>query len=246
MNDFCVKAEKLSKLFLVFKSKKTTLKALKAMLSREALKKELWALYDVSFEIKKSEKLALVGKNGAGKTTLLRILTGIYDKTSGDIVVKDNPRALFRFWTGLNRDLSVIDNIYLFGAMYGMDRNFLKDKLDDILKMSELYHLQFVPLNKLSAGQAQRLSLSIFFQSKSNFFIFDESLAFVDQSFAQKCEAYFKELSSSDKTVIMTSHDNRLLRKYCNRAIWLDEGRISMFGEAKRVINEYEHSFHYL
>lgn len=243
MSDFCVKVEKLSKRFLVFKSKRTTFRALKAMINREALKKELWVLHDVSFEIKKGEKLALIGKNGTGKTTLLRILTGIYDKTSGDIVIKDNPRALFRFWTGLNRDLSVMDNIYLFGAVHGMGRNFLEDKMDDILKTSELYHLQFAPLKELSAGQAQRLALSIFFQSRSNFLIFDESLAFVDQSFAQKSEVYFKELASSDKTVIMTAHDNHFLRKHCRKAIWLDAGHIRMAGEAEDVITEYEKSF---
>lgn len=243
MSDFCVKVENLSKRFFVLKNRKTALRALKAMINREPLKRELWVLSNISFELKKGEKLALIGKNGIGKTTLLRILTGIYDKTSGDIVVEDAPQALFKFWIGLNWDLSVLNNIYLFGAMYGMDRNFLADKIGKILEMSGLYHLQFAPLKELSAGQMQRLALSVFFQNKSNFLIFDDSLTFVDQNFAQKCDEYFEQLYSSEKTVIITSHDNRFLRKYCRRAIWLDEGRICISGEACDVLAKYESSF---
>lgn len=243
MSDISVKVENLSKRFLVLKRKETALRALKALIKQEAIRRELWVLRDISFEIKKGEKLALVGKNGSGKTTLLRILTGIYDKTSGYVKVEDNPKALFEFWIGLNGDLSVVDNIYLFGAVHGMARDVLEPNLHKGLEMAELYHLRFSPLKELSLGQMQRLALSVFFQINSDFLIFDESLKFVDKGFAQKCEAYFQDLSSSDKTAIMTSQDSSFLRRHCRAAIWLDEGRIRMNGEANRVITEYERSF---
>ena len=242
MSDFCIKVEKLSKRFFTFKSSKTTLQTLRAIIRREPLKKELWVLHDVSFEVKKGDKLALLGRNGGGKTTLLRILTGIYGKTSGDIVLRDNPQALLVFWIGFNGYLSVVENIYLFGAVYGMDRSFLENKIGEILEMSKLSHLRFSLLKELSTGEMQRLALSIFFQNESKLLIFDESFAFIDQDFFRKCDTYFRQLFSCDKTVIITSHDTDFLRKYCRTAIWLDEGRIRMQGEAENVINAYEKS----
>ncbi len=238
--NYCVEAKNLSKRFLVLKTKATALRALLALITRKSLKRENWVLKDISFQIKKGEKLAIVGKNGSGKTTLLRILTGIYDKTSGEIIVKGNPKALFRFWIGLNGELSVIDNIYLFGTIHRIERHILEHKITDILEMSELSHLQFSPLKELSMGQHQRLALSIFFQTTGDFLIFDESLAFVDKGFAKKCDSYFEELFCSDKTVIITSHDNTFLKKYCKSAIWLDKGQIRAAGEVKEVVEEYE------
>lgn len=242
MIDTCVKVENLSKRFLIFKRKETLLRVLKSLVSRDSLKEILWALRDISFEVKKGDKLALIGKNGSGKTTLLRILAGIYDKTSGCIRAECAPAALFKSWIGLNGILPVIDNIYLYGAMHGMSRDFLKDKVSAILELAELSHLQFSPLRQLSTGQMQRLTLSVFFQNTSDFLIFDESLAFVDQAFTQKCETYFQNLYSSDKTVIMASHDLSFLRKYCKTAIWLADGRVQMLGEAKKVTSEYENA----
>lgn len=243
MSDIYVKAEKLSKHFLVFKRKETALRALKALITREPLKKEYWVLRDIAFEIKKGEKLAIIGRNGSGKTTLLRIIAGIYDKSHGEIEVNCNPSILFKFWIGLNGDLPVIDNIYLFGAVHGMSRDYLKSRISKIIQMAELGELQFSPLKGLSVGQMQRLAVSVFFQIPNDFLIFDESLTFMDQGFVQKCYEYFEGLHSSGKTVIITSHDNSFLKQYCNTAIWLDEGRIRMFSDARSVIGEYERSF---
>ena len=240
MSDICIRAESLSKRFIVVKRKRTLLRTLKALVGRESLKEELWVLRDLSFEVKKGEKLAIVGKNGAGKTTLLRILTGVYSKTSGYVKIEEKPKALFKSWVGFNKNLSLIDNIYLFGAIHGIQRDTLKYKINKILETAELCHLRFSSLKELSDGQAQRLALSVFLQTASNFLIFDESLAFIDQSFTQKCESYFQQLYSSEKTVIMTSHNNSFLKKYCRTAIWLDKGIIRMAGESNTVINAYE------
>lgn len=243
MSDICVKVERLSKRFLVFKSQKTVLRTLRLLIKRESFKKELWVLRDLSFELKKGERVAIIGKNGSGKTTLLRILTGIYDKTFGYISVEEEPKSLFNSWIGFNGDLSVIDNVYLFGAIHGIERKILKQNMGNILKMAELYHLCFSPLKELSTGQQQRLAFSVFLQNTSDFFIFDESLAFVDQAFAQECDAYLQNLFSSDKTVIITSHNAAFLKRHCKTALWLDEGRIRKQGEIEEVIGEYERSF---
>lgn len=239
MNNICVKLEGVSKRFFVLKRRHTLLSTARALIKHEGLKRELWVLRDVSFEIANGEKVALIGKNGSGKTTLLRILTGIYDKTAGDLKVKSPPMALFRLLIGLNGLLPVVDNIYLIGALYGIHRDILKDKEDEILKIAGLKHLEFSPLKMLSVGQQHRLALSVFFQAKNDFFIFDESTAFVDLEFVHICDEYFKKLFSSETTVIMTSHDEVLLKKYCDTAIWLDEGRICMRGPSGDVIDAY-------
>jgi ABC-type polysaccharide/polyol phosphate transport system ATPase subunit len=187
MSDNCVKTENLSKRFFILQKEKTTFRALKALIKRESLKKEFWALRNISFEIKKGDKVAIIGKNGSGKTTLLRILTGIYDKTSGSLRIEGQPKALFSYWLGFNIDLSVIDNIYLCGAIHGIGRFFLKQNMSKVLEMTELYHLRFSPLKELSSGQQHRLAFTIFSLTPSDLLIFDDSLNF-DQAFSQKCE----------------------------------------------------------
>jgi ABC-type polysaccharide/polyol phosphate transport system ATPase subunit len=116
----------------------------------------------------------------------------------------------------------------------------LENAIDEILKMAELTHLQFSPLKEISWGQSQRLAVSTFFQTTSDFLIFDESLSFVDQYFAEKCKEYFQDLCASERTIIMTSHESSILKKHCNQAIWLDGGTIRMSGDVDQVIEAYE------
>jgi len=243
MNSVCVKTEHLAKRFWVFREEKTTFRVLNSLIQGKPFRKEFWALKDVSFEIKRGEKLAIVGKNGSGKTTLLRILTGIYDKTSGDLLIQGTPQALLKLHIGLKADLPVIDNIYLFGAVHEVYRDALKGKVEEILAVSGLGDLRYMPIKELSVGQLQRLLLSVFFQVKSDFLIFDEVFASVDQEFTQKCDSYFQDLFSSGKTVIMISHDVAFLKKFCKTAVWLDGGVVRMQGGIGEVISEYEKSF---
>ncbi len=240
MNDIYVRVENLSKRFFVLQSEETIFRSLGSLIKNKAPVKELWALRDLSFCIRRGEKLAVIGKNGSGKTTLFRILANIYDKTSGKLEVLSEPKALFRFWVGFNGELSLLDNIFLFGAVHGINRDLLKPRTSIILEMAELSHLRFIQLKKISVGQLQKLAFSIFFQFLSDFLIFDESLTFVDQQFMQRCECCFEEIYNSERTVIFTSHNASFLRKYCKTAIWLDEGRIRMFGDIEKVLNEYE------
>jgi ABC-2 type transport system ATP-binding protein len=240
MSGICVKAEHISKRFLVFKKRVTLFKTVQAIMGGESLKRELWALSDISFELNKGQKLAVVGKNGAGKTTLLRIMAGIYEQSTGALKLDKNPMAIFKLLIGLNSNLPVVDNIYLIGGMYGISKRRLREKESEILRLAELEDLKFSLLKTLSTGQQQRLALSVFFQASGDFFLFDESTAFVDMGFAHKCERYFDKLFASQTTVIIASHDMALLKKYCSRAIWLDGGRMRMSGEIEKVLNEYE------
>lgn len=243
MSDICIKIKNLSKSFPSRERKNTILQALKALVRHEPLQQSHQALRHLSCEIKKGDRLALLGRNGCGKTTLLRILTGIYDATSGTIEVQGVPRALFKSFIGLNAHISVLDNIYLLGAIHGIKRVVLENKIDEILGLAGLLHSRFSLLKKLSAGQIQRLALSIFFQTDGDVLIFDEALTSIDHEFIQKCDDYFKSLALANKTTIMTLHDTAFLKKHCTTALWLEEGQIRMYGEFNKVNTAYEQSF---
>ena len=243
MSDLCIKIEHLSKSFKVPEGKNTVLQVLKSLTKHQPFRRTLMVLSDLSCEMKKGEKVAVIGRNGCGKTTFLRILAGIYSADSGTVQINAVPRALFRSSIGLNSDISVIDNIYLLGAMHGLERNFLKGKIESILALAEIGHLRFSVLKKLSTGQAQRLALSVFFEADGDLLILDEAMGSVDRDFSQKTDDYFKRLVSSDRTVIMVSHNTATLRKYCTKAMWLEKGVVRMYDEFDKVNAEYERSF---
>jgi ABC-type polysaccharide/polyol phosphate transport system ATPase subunit len=242
MKDIFLNATKLSKRFLIFNSEKTLLRSFKSLFRLKGLKSEFWALRDISFSLEKGEKLAVIGKNGSGKTTLLRILAGIYDRTSGQLFLKRSPLVLFDLSVGFNEELSVIDNIYLFGAVCGMSSSVLRPKLDFILATAELEHLKFLPFKGLSTGQRQRIALSVFFQVDHEFIVIDEGLTSVDRSFSQKCDAYLDQVFASDRTMIISSHDPEFLRRHCTRALWLDQGKLRMSGSTEEVLRAYENA----
>ena len=238
-----VRLEHVAKRFMIPHTQRTTLRVVKALLRREALRHELWALEDVSFALQPGERLALVGRNGSGKTTLLRLLSGILAPTSGTIALASRPRALFSTSIGFSTELTVADNVFLFGAIHGLTRRVLEPRQDDIIARAGIAHLTHTPLKDLSMGQVQRLALSIFAESTGRFLIFDEVLVNVDRGFARTADAYFRSLAQSGRTLVMTSHDPAFLASYCDRAIWIDAGRVRLDGAFDDVMREYEQSF---
>ncbi len=243
MSDSCVVASGVTKSFRVLKYNKTTLQALKRWWTGDNMRRQHAVLADISFRIRMGEKVALVGRNGCGKSTLLRIIAGIYDADKGDIQVAEPPCVLLDANVGIVPILSVVDNLFLFGAVHGIDRALLEERLDAVLNQAGLSELRFAPFRDLSKGQRQRFALSIFLQTPSAFVIFDEALTNLDIQYLRECEAYFAELKRSDKTVLMTSHESAFLRRYCDRALWLDAGQVRLDGEANAVIDAYERSF---
>jgi ABC-type polysaccharide/polyol phosphate transport system ATPase subunit len=168
------------------------------------------------------------------------LLTGIYLPTAGTLEVSGTAVALFNAGIGFIKDLSVLDNIFLCGAIYGMPRHALRGRIDAILATAGVPHLAHAPFKDLSSGQAQRLGLSIFFQSEHPLMVFDEALTNVDRVFAAHADHYFQALAASPKTVLMTSHDGALLVRHCRRAIWLEDGLVRADGGAADVVAAYE------
>ena len=238
-----VRLEHVAKRFMIPHTQRTTLRVVRALVRREPLRHELWALRNVSFALAPGERLALVGRNGCGKTTLLRLLSGILEPTSGTITLASPPRALFSTTIGLSPELTVAENVFLFGAIHGLVRRTLEPRADEIIARAGITHLMHAPLKDLSMGQLQRLALSVFAETSERFLIFDEVLGNVDRGFARTTDAYFRSLAKSGRTMVMTSHDPAFLAAYCERAIWIDAGRVRLDGPFDDVMRAYERSF---
>jgi ABC-type polysaccharide/polyol phosphate transport system ATPase subunit len=237
------RAVSVGKRFHVLRSERTALRALGAVLSGGSLRRELWVLDDVSFEIPCGSKIALIGRNGSGKTTLLRLLSGIYAPTRGRLELTSRPRPLFSCSVGLNKELSVAENVVLFGVVHGIPRARLVGRRDEIIAAAGLDGLAHAAVKDLSMGQVQRLALTVFAETDADFVILDEVIGNVDAGFLREADRFFRGLATSPRTVIMTSHDASFLAEYCDLALWLDRGALRRFGPFADVLREYEDSF---
>lgn len=243
MSVAAVRIENVAKRFMIPHTQRTTLRVLRALIRREPLRHELWALENVNLSIAPGERVALVGRNGCGKTTLLRLLSGILEPTHGTITLASPPRALFTTTIGFSTELSVADNVFLFGAIHGLVRRKLAPRQDEIIARAGITHLTHALLKDLSMGQVQRLALSVFAESDERFLVFDEVLGHVDRGFTRTTDVYFRALARSGRTLVMTSHDPAFLGAYCERAIWIDAGRVRLDGPFDDVMRAYETSF---
>lgn len=231
----------LGKRFDIYKVKRTLFRLAHTLAQRLPLSEEFWALKDINLEVNEGEKVAVVGRNGAGKSTLFRVSSGIYDPSEGSIEASAPLRPLFRYGTGMNSHMAVLDNIYILGAFHGLTASEVRKKIPEILAFSELEKFVYLPAKNLSSGQMSRLSFSVFIQSRENFLAFDESTATADLLFQQKMGEYFKKMmNDNSKTVLMASHSLEELKRYCRTAIWLEKGRLIKTGPVEEIIRDYQ------
>ena len=240
MSQPLLRLENVGKLFHIYKAQKTLFRLAGSIARRIPAYQTLWALKDISIDVNEGEKIAFVGRNGAGKTTLFRVACGIYLPTEGRVTRKAVLKPLFRYGTGMNPYLAVIDNIYLLGAFYGLSIREVDVKLEEILAFSELEKFLYLPVKNLSAGQIGRLCFSVFIQGRDSFFAFDETTALADLAFQKKMSDYFKRMMGSpEKTVLMAAHNLEELKTHCQRAVWLEAGRVRMDGPCGEVVDAY-------
>jgi ABC-type polysaccharide/polyol phosphate transport system ATPase subunit len=236
-----VRAENVSKNFRVQKSERTVLRAARSMFSRASrLHMSYPVLQDVSFEIRHGEAVGVLGRNGSGKSTLLRLMAGILAATSGKLELTERPPAVFTGEAGLTGDLPVVDNIHLFGAVLGIGRDVLIRNETAILALSGLTELRYARTKELSSGQRRRLALSIFFHCEHDFILLDEALSHVDDAFAQVCDARFAEWARQGRTMVLVSHDLAFIRRFCRRALWIEDRRLRLSGPVDEVVAAYE------
>lgn len=211
-------------------------------LKRELRFHEFWGIKNISFEVEKGDKLGIIGLNGAGKSTLLRVIAGVMKPTEGNIEIKGKIVPLFALGTGFVPDYTGHENIFLKGALLGYSRRFLEEKYDEIVEFSELGDFIDVPLKNYSSGMKSRLAFSIATMVKPEILILDEVLAVGDAKFRQKSQERMQSFLNKDTTVLFVSHSLGQVKKLCNKAIWLEKGKIVAQGPVGEVCDGYEKS----
>jgi ABC-2 type transport system ATP-binding protein/lipopolysaccharide transport system ATP-binding protein len=209
-------------------------------IKRELHYQPFWALKGVSFEVKKGDKFGIIGLNGAGKSTLLKLIAGVMKPTEGEIWVKGSMVPLLEMGTGFDPDYTGRENIFLKGALLGYPRRFLEEKFDEIVEFSELEEFINVPLKNYSSGMKARLAFSIATMVEPEILIIDEVLSVGDAKFQEKSREKMNSLLDEDATVLFVSHSTQQVRNICNRAIWLDKGKLIAEGPVDEVCDAYE------
>lgn len=200
-------------------------------------------LKNLSFEIKKGEFVGIVGRNGSGKSTLLKILAGIYYPQKGEIVINGNLVPFIELGVGFNPELTGRENVYMNGALLGFSNEEMQAMYNDIWEFAELKPFQDQKLKNYSSGMQVRLAFSIAIRAHGDILLLDEVLAVGDAAFQQKCNDYFQSLQDKGQTVILVTHSMSNIRKFCTRAILLEDGKITLDGEPNKVADAYEKLF---
>lgn len=200
------------------------------------------ALHDINFELFRGEKVGLIGNNGAGKSTLLKVVAGLQKPTTGEVCVFGQVALLTGYEVGLVEELTVMENVFLFGAIHGMQREQIKNKLDEIIRWADLGGFLRVKLKALSTGLATRLAFSVARHVDAEIVLLDEALTAGDKNFSKKCETYFEEAKTADRTFLVATHDLSFVQNFCSKALWLEKGRQATFGDANDVIQQYRSS----
>jgi ABC-2 type transport system ATP-binding protein/lipopolysaccharide transport system ATP-binding protein len=236
-----IKVENVKMKFNLSKEKTDNLKEyFIKFIKRELHYHPFWALKGVSFEVNKGDKFGIIGLNGAGKSTLLKLIAGVMKPTEGDITVTGGIVPLLEMGAGFDPDYTGRENIFLKGALLGYTRRFLEEKFDEIVEFSELEEFIDVPLKNYSSGMKARLAFSIATMVEPEILIIDEVLSVGDAKFQEKSREKMNSLLDEDATVLFVSHSTQQVRNICNRAIWLDKGKLITQGPVDEVCDAYE------
>lgn len=202
----------------------------------------LWALRDVSLDVNQGEVVGLIGRNGAGKTTLLKLLSRITRPTTGFAEIHGRVGSLLEVGTGFHPELTGRENIYLSGAILGMQKREIDRKNDAIVAFAEVERFLDTPLKHYSTGMQMRLAFAVAAHLEPEILLVDEVLAVGDIEFQKKCLGKMQDISRSGRTIVFVSHQMGQMRRLCERVFWVDDGQIRQEGAAGKVIAAYESS----
>lgn len=243
-NDNIIEINDVTMRFNLAEEKTDTIKEyILKLLSGKLHFNEFYALKNVSFNIKRGESVALIGKNGSGKSTLLKILAGVMFPTQGEVSVRGGIAPLIELGAGFDMELTAKENIYLNGAILGYDRAFMDQHFEEIVEFSELREFINVPLKNFSSGMIARLGFAVATIIKAEILIVDEVLAVGDFQFQEKCKAKITELLSGGTTLLFVSHSAEQVKELCSKAAWLDHGNLMAFGDTAEVYAMYEQKY---
>lgn len=196
-------------------------------------------LSNINLDIHKGETVALVGVNGSGKSTLLKLMTKIIYPTIGEITIDGKLTSLLELGAGFHPDFTGRENIYFNASIFGLTAAEIDARVSDIIEFSELGEFIDSPVRTYSSGMYMRLAFSVAINVDADILLIDEILAVGDQHFQDKCFEKLTELKNSGKTIVIVSHSLDAIKKLCNRAVWIYEGKIKMDGSTDKVVEEY-------
>ena len=229
--------------YRIDRSKVSSLKEWAVSKLKRQLKNEMfWALKDVSFDVDRGDVVGIIGRNGAGKSTILKLISGLFKPTEGTIDTKGRIVPMLELGSGFDRELTGRENIFLNGAILGYSEDFLKERYDEILEFSELQEFIDRPIKTYSSGMMMRLAFSVATIVKPEILIVDEILAVGDDAFQRKSHTKMMELMNGGATVLYVSHDLKQIRNLCNKAVWLERGKVMKTGNTQEVCDAYKDS----
>jgi ABC-type polysaccharide/polyol phosphate transport system ATPase subunit len=257
MSDVAIRAEGLSKQYRIgerqkYKALRDTLtdalyypfRCLQSVFnpSKAAVEKEakIWALKDVSFEIKQGEVVGVIGRNGAGKSTLLKILSRITEPTEGFVDLHGRVGSLLEVGTGFHPELTGRDNVYLNGSIIGMKKREINRKFDEIVAFAEIEQFLDTPVKYYSSGMYMRLAFSVAAHLEPEILLVDEVLAVGDSAFQKKCLGRMSDVAREGRTVVFVSHQLNQIRRLCSHCVWLHDGKVRIHGSTVEVVSAYE------
>jgi lipopolysaccharide transport system ATP-binding protein len=201
--------------------------------------RDFWALKDVSFDVQPGEVVGIIGRNGSGKSTLLKILSQIYEPTSGRAVLRGRLASLLEVGTGFHPELTGRENIFLNGSILGMSRREIQRKFDEIVAFSEIEQFLDTPVKRYSSGMYVRLAFAVAAHLEPEILIVDEVLAVGDAAFQKKCLGKMGEVADGGRTVLFVSHNMQAVQSLCDIAVWLAGGRTASIGDAVTMVTQY-------
>jgi ABC-2 type transport system ATP-binding protein len=200
---------------------------------------EFWALREVSIDVRPGEAIGVVGRNGQGKSTLLKLVAGVMLPDEGTVTVNGGVAPLIEITGGFVDDLTVRDNVYLTAGLHGMTRGQIDAKFDEIVDFSEIGDFLDTPYKHLSSGMKVRIAFAVISQLEEPIMLVDEVLAVGDKAFREKCYRRIEELLAGGRTLFFVSHNERDLRRFCTRGLYLDKGRLVLDAPIDEVLDRY-------
>jgi ABC-type polysaccharide/polyol phosphate transport system ATPase subunit len=232
-----IRVENLSKHYRIYERPRDKLREMVHI--GGGLHKEFWALRDISFQVGQAQTLAVIGQNGSGKSTLLQILAGIMRQTRGDCLVTGKVSALLELGSGFNPEFTGRENVFMNGAILGLDERRMRERFDAIAQFAEIGSFMEQPVKTYSSGMFMRLAFAVAVNVDPDILLVDEALAVGDLVFQHRCMHRMNRLRDSGKTIVLATHDLTAVTKFCDRALLLDEGHLLADGKPDLVVQKY-------
>jgi ABC-type polysaccharide/polyol phosphate transport system ATPase subunit len=234
-----VVATNLSRRFRVYPQRTVTLK--EAIVRRRHVRaRDVWAVRDASFSVEPGESVGVIGRNGSGKTTLLRLIAGIFAPTTGSVEVGGSIGSLLGLGAGFHPDFTGRENVYLNGALHGLSRRLVRERMDEIVAFAELENFIDIPVRTYSAGMYMRLGFAVATHLEADVLLLDEVFAVGDESFQRKCFGKIFEFKQRGGTIFFVSHAAPHVESLCERALMLRGGRLELDGPVREAITHYQ------